>query len=150
MTHAEPERSAVTEVSAGGVVFRRLESGVSVLLIRDAYGHLGLPKGHLEADETSAAAAVREVQEETGLMSLRIVQSLRTIDWYFLSQLSDDAVPTLESRLGTDQGCALSESRRDPATWLEWNLGRSRAESLGLETSTNAVYEQACPGQTDD
>lgn len=77
-------------------------------------------------------------------------ESTGKVDWYFLSQLSDDAVPTLESRLGSEQGCALSPERRDSASWLEWNLGRIRAESLGLETGANSVYEQACPGQSDD
>lgn len=72
------------------------------------------------------------------------------VDWYFLSQLSDDAVPTLDSRLDGQRTCALTDNRREPATWLEWNLGRSRAESLGLEPSVPLDDEQVCLGQTDD
>ncbi|MFH7322693.1 DUF4153 domain-containing protein [Aeromicrobium sp. JJY06] len=72
------------------------------------------------------------------------------VDWYFLSQLSDDAVPTMESRLSeADQTCALSGDRRDSASWLEWNLGRQRAESLGLETSAADFTTDACTGQTE-
>lgn len=72
------------------------------------------------------------------------------VDWYFLSQLSDDAVPTLESRLGDESACALTGDRRDDGSWLEWNLGRSRAEALGVETATVPDYAEACPGQTDE
>ena len=56
-----------------------------VLLIRDAYSHWGLPKGHLEADETAEGAALREVREETGLDELVLGPHLQTIDWYFQS-----------------------------------------------------------------
>jgi len=71
------------ERSAGGVVVRRIEGAVHALLIRDPYGKWGLPKGHLERDETSLDAAVREVCEETGLQTVQVGPELGTIDWYF-------------------------------------------------------------------
>jgi 8-oxo-dGTP pyrophosphatase MutT (NUDIX family) len=74
---------ARVETSAGGVVFRRTDIGVRVLLIRDPYANWGLPKGHLEPEETPEQAAVREVEEETGLRDLAVVDRLPTIDWYF-------------------------------------------------------------------
>lgn len=78
------KQRAKREVSAGGVVFRRQQSGgYQILLIRDSYGHWGLPKGHLERGETAAAAAARETTEETGLDSLVLHANLETIDWYF-------------------------------------------------------------------
>jgi 8-oxo-dGTP pyrophosphatase MutT (NUDIX family) len=74
---------AVIETSAGGVIYRWRDGRAHVLLIRDAYQHWGFPKGHVEATETAADAALREVQEETGLCTLRLHQRLRTIDWFF-------------------------------------------------------------------
>ena len=71
------------ETSAGGVIFRRSEGRVHVLLIRDAYHHWGFPKGHVEDAESPADAALREVREETGLCELRLGPRLRTIDWFF-------------------------------------------------------------------
>ena len=63
------KRRPEIEVSAGGVVYRREPSGaVRYLLIRDPYAHWGLPKGHLEDEETPAEAALRETAEETGLL----------------------------------------------------------------------------------
>ncbi len=59
------------EVSAGGVVYRRQDDEVEVILAarRTRRGDLawGLAKGGIEADETPEQAAVREVREETGI-----------------------------------------------------------------------------------
>ncbi len=80
-----PSRSgrARLERSAGGVVVRRIGGEIHILLIRDPYGNLGLPKGHLEKGEASPDAALREVTEETGLTVLELGPELSTIDWYF-------------------------------------------------------------------
>jgi 8-oxo-dGTP pyrophosphatase MutT (NUDIX family) len=71
------------ETSAGGVVFRRADARVEFLLIRDPYANWGLPKGHIEGGETAEGAALREVEEETGLRELRLLAPLPTIDWFF-------------------------------------------------------------------
>ena len=71
------------EVSAGGVVVRRGASAPVFLIIRDSYRNWGFPKGHVEEGEAPGAAALREVAEETGLASLRLVGEIATIDWHF-------------------------------------------------------------------
>lgn len=76
-------RRAREERSAGGVVLRRIEGRIHVLLIKDPYGKWGLPKGHLQGAEDPPAAGLREVGEETGLEDLVLGPRLRTIDWYF-------------------------------------------------------------------
>jgi 8-oxo-dGTP pyrophosphatase MutT (NUDIX family) len=76
-------RRARIETSAGGVIYRWRDGDAYVLLIRDGYRHWGFPKGHLEDGETPAAAALREVEEETGLRNLHLGPRLQTIDWYF-------------------------------------------------------------------
>jgi two-component system sensor histidine kinase BaeS len=49
------------------------------------------------------------------------------VDWYYLQNLSDDALPVLV-RLSEDrERCALLGWREAPGDWLEWNLGRARA-----------------------
>lgn len=74
---------AKLETSAGGVVYR-LHDGVPLfLLIRDSYRNWGFPKGHLEEEEQPYAAAMREVQEETGLEALELDGEIDTIDWFF-------------------------------------------------------------------
>ncbi len=55
--------------AAGGVVWRRTSSHkVKVLLVhRPRYDDWSLPKGKLDAGESARDAALREVEEETGL-----------------------------------------------------------------------------------
>jgi 8-oxo-dGTP pyrophosphatase MutT (NUDIX family) len=78
------KRRAELEVSAGGIVFRRVPGqAAKYLLIRDSYHNWGFPKGHLEGDESPAAAAKRETAEETGLDHLVLQGPIRVIDWHF-------------------------------------------------------------------
>jgi 8-oxo-dGTP pyrophosphatase MutT (NUDIX family) len=78
------KRRAELEVSAGGIVFRRVPGqAAKYLLIRDSYNNWGFPKGHLEGDESPAAAAKRETAEETGLDHLVLQGPIRVIDWHF-------------------------------------------------------------------
>jgi 8-oxo-dGTP pyrophosphatase MutT (NUDIX family) len=57
-----------TERSAGVIVFREGRAGREYLLLRSASGgHWGFPKGRVEPHEDEISAALRELQEETGL-----------------------------------------------------------------------------------
>jgi 8-oxo-dGTP pyrophosphatase MutT (NUDIX family) len=57
----------IREFSAGGVVVRRMQGRPFVAVVRVRDGILALPKGHPNCDESPAAAARREVREETGV-----------------------------------------------------------------------------------
>ncbi|MFL6052602.1 MAG: NUDIX hydrolase [Actinoallomurus sp.] len=73
------------ETSAGGLVVDTAGTPRAALIARyDRDGRLlwSLPKGHLEADETIEEAAVREVEEETGIRG-RIIAPLGTVDYWF-------------------------------------------------------------------
>jgi 8-oxo-dGTP pyrophosphatase MutT (NUDIX family) len=71
--------------SAGGVVVRT-DDGVEVCLIRPAGRSVwGLPKGGVEQGETFAETALREIEEETGLVGV-VEQELGAIDYSFYSR----------------------------------------------------------------
>ncbi|MDR6549883.1 NUDIX domain-containing protein [Paenibacillus qinlingensis] len=68
------------EISAGGVVYRKIGQEVHILLIVDRYRKLAFAKGRMEAGETIEQAALREIREETNIVG-RIIQPL-TINYY--------------------------------------------------------------------
>lgn len=76
------------EFSAGGLVVRRSGPSLSAAIIgrTDRRGRLlwSLPKGHIEPGETAAEAAVREVEEETGIVG-SVVAPLGKIDYWFVA-----------------------------------------------------------------
>ena len=74
---------AKAEHSAGGIVYRVVDGEPRFLLIRDSYKNWGFPKGHVKRDEDDAAAALREVREETGLDALAMRGDAGTIAWSF-------------------------------------------------------------------
>ena len=74
--------------AAGGVVVKQEEGKTQVLLVKDSYGHWTWPKGHMELEETAEETALREVQEETGLKTLSILEKLGTQEyWYTLKDV---------------------------------------------------------------
>jgi 8-oxo-dGTP pyrophosphatase MutT (NUDIX family) len=69
MSRTDMESNDNPEVkAAGGVVVRRGTDGPEVAVIhRPKYGDWSLPKGKLDGDESFEQAALREVEEETGM-----------------------------------------------------------------------------------
>lgn len=70
-------------VSAGGVVYRRGEKGVEVVICgRLGDGVWGLPKGTPDDGESIEETAVREVSEETGL-EVQISDKIGVVEYWF-------------------------------------------------------------------
>lgn len=71
------------EFSAGGVVYRKQDNEIELLLILDRFGKTTLPKGHLEEGETEKEAALREVEEETGITATITGEPLGIVTYQF-------------------------------------------------------------------
>jgi 8-oxo-(d)GTP phosphatase len=70
-------------LAAGAVLYRRAATGVEVCLVhRPRYDDWSLPKGKLDGGESMAAAAVREIHEETGVRA-RLGPWLRDVRYMF-------------------------------------------------------------------
>ena len=75
------------QTSAGGVIFKKNENSIQIILISVRNGQSwGLPKGIVNKGETTEEAALREVSEETGLTG-RIIDKLGDISyWYYIKE----------------------------------------------------------------
>lgn len=71
------------EFSAGGVIYRKVQNQTEVLLVLDRFGRITLPKGHLEEGETEKEAALREVEEETGIKAQIVGEPLGVVTYRF-------------------------------------------------------------------
>jgi 8-oxo-dGTP pyrophosphatase MutT (NUDIX family) len=70
-------------ISAGGVVFRRQEGEVEVVILSvGQQNRWQLPKGLVEEGEKADMTAMREAREEAGVDS-EVVQHLETIEYWY-------------------------------------------------------------------
>ncbi len=73
----------IREFSAGGVCVRRMRGRDYVAAVRVKGGTvLALPKGHIDAGESSADAAAREVREEAGVTG-EFVEKLGDVRYWY-------------------------------------------------------------------
>ena len=70
------------EISAGGVVYRKVDGNLQIQMIQDRYGKITLPKGKMEPGETVEQTALREIVQETGIHG-RIEAALETIRYQY-------------------------------------------------------------------
>lgn len=74
------------EKSAGGVLIHNFNGISKALIIRVRKDKFELPKGHIEKGESPEEAAIREMKEETGIVSQLLVdRHLSTISYEFES-----------------------------------------------------------------
>ncbi len=71
------------EFSAGGIVLKREKGRLKVLLIKDGYGRWTWPKGNIAKGESNEDAALREIEEETGLKKLQIIEKIDRINYFY-------------------------------------------------------------------
>ncbi|HUD05936.1 MAG TPA: NUDIX domain-containing protein [Candidatus Saccharimonadales bacterium] len=75
---------AVSETTAGGIIFRRNQKNdVEILLIQDAKNRWTIPKGHVEPGEEPRQTAEREIQEETGLQDMKVFNWLGKVTFRY-------------------------------------------------------------------
>lgn len=85
----------IFEKSSGGIVYRKREGTIDVLLLERKNGkgdrEYVLPKGRMEEAETAKDTALREIGEETGLELefLEIVKFMTKINYSFIATHKD-------------------------------------------------------------
>ena len=73
------------EISAGMILFRRTPEPHYLLLHYES-GHWDFPKGHIEPGEDPEETAKRELQEETGISEIHLLDGYKQALRYFFRQ----------------------------------------------------------------
>ncbi len=76
-------KEIVREPTSGGIIFKRQDNKIKILLIQDAKSRWTIPKGHIEPGETAKQTARREIGEETGLKNIDILGWLGKINFRY-------------------------------------------------------------------
>ena len=81
-------KEVLKEPTPGGIVYRKKNDGIEILLIQDAKDRWTIPKGHIEEGEEAKDTAEREIKEETGLKIVRVLNWLGKINFRYRRQQS--------------------------------------------------------------
>lgn len=118
------------EISAGGIVYRRVTTGIEVAIAEQCdritqQTTIRLPKGKIDPGESAEDAAVREVAEEIGLRA-RVVAALGSIEYdyaedstrvakrvhYFLMKWVPGETLELDGEMDRMYWCAIDEAAK--------------------------------------
>lgn len=120
------------EKSCGAVIFD--ETGDKILLIQQAAGHWGFPKGHVEDGETEIETAIREIKEETNL-DVEINEKFRYIEHYSPKEdVEKDVVFFVAKKIGGE--IVAQEEEVQNIVWVSY---AEAMERLTFESSKNVL-----------
>ncbi|XP_068974249.1 bis(5'-nucleosyl)-tetraphosphatase [asymmetrical] [Bombus flavifrons] len=133
----------MTARACGFVVFRRVQGIIEYLLMQVSYGkhHWTPPKGHVDPGESDMEAALRETEEEAGLLvnDLNIFENVKEeqnyeangkpkIVIYWLAELLDPEKPIRLSRehqafkwLPLEEACSVAKYKEMQNTLRNFN-----------------------------
>ncbi len=80
----KPSSSRVSEIEEseiGAIVYRKIKGSLSILLLKDKKGCWSIPSSSQRENETSAQSIIRTIEEKTGLIELKIWQTLGQISF---------------------------------------------------------------------
>ncbi len=124
------------ETTAGGVVFRRNKKGeIEILLAQDAKDRWTIPKGHIEPGETPRQTAEREINEETGLQKMDVLNHLGKTQFRYRRQNSL-VLMTMHVFLVRAQGDSdklVKEEWMNGIGWFPFTEALDKIEYEGIE-----------------
>ena len=134
----------INQTSAGGIVIKIIPEGIKVLLIKDRFGRWTWPKGHLEQGETPEEAALREIEEETGISGLEIISEVG-IQKYSFSENGVEVNKIVQVFLVESKGDAVIKVQTDEisdAAWFFTGDALSKIEYEGSFDILNRALER--------
>lgn len=111
------------EHSAGIIVYRMVKDKRLYLLLHYTKNHWGFPKGHAEPGESDEEAALREVQEETGIYNIEVNDHFQEENKYIFRVDGTKILKTVTFFLGnTEQEEIMLSEEHKNHRWLPFNL----------------------------
>lgn len=125
---------ALQEKSCGAVVHRERGGVREYLIIRHNGGHWSFPKGHMENEENEVQTAMREIREETGLLT-EIDTSFRSVVTYSPKNgVMKDVVFFLASVIG-----GTEHAQEEEIAQLEWLPYNDACATVTFPTDTSVL-----------
>jgi 8-oxo-dGTP pyrophosphatase MutT (NUDIX family) len=139
-----------TQVSSGGVIFRRYDGSIEVAMVAVKGGNVWcLPKGLIDKGEVPEKTAIREVAEETGLKG-RIIEKLGEITyWYYIKEENIKCRKTVHFFLMEYEGGDVSNHdwEVDDASWFLINEALKKASYRGEKEIIEKVRKKLIDGK---
>lgn len=130
----------LTEISAGGVVYRKGSEGIQIQMIQDRFGKITLAKGKMEPGETIEQTALREIEEETGITG-RIIEHLEKVTYQYTNTNGESVSKEVDYFLVE----AVSGSLRtqieeiDGVQWMTGEAAWSRQQTDGYRNNDSVL-----------
>jgi 8-oxo-dGTP pyrophosphatase MutT (NUDIX family) len=128
---------AKREFSAGGIVIKGAAEAPKVLLIKDSYGRWTWPKGKIAPGESSSAAGLREVKEETGLKDIQLLEKIGQNQYFFRqnNELIFKTVTIFLYETNSEEKLAFQKEEVQDARWFSpqealENLAYKKSEEI--------------------
>ena len=137
------DRPTVAELAAGAVI--EAPDGSVLLLHHAAQARWCFPKGHVDPGETAEQAALREIEEESGLRSVRLGPELASVTYRFFDSSRGVSVvkTSLYFRATSPKGAVRLEPTFDAFAWVGLDEAEAR---LAYEDERNIVRRLRAAG----
>lgn len=124
----------VHETTSGGIIFRRNVSTkeLEILLIQDAKSRWTIPKGHVEEGETPRQTAEREIQEETGLQDMKVMDWLGKVNFRY-RRTHTLVLMTMHIYLVQGQGDTDKLNPEDWLTDIKWLAANDAIDKIAYD-----------------
>ena len=131
------------DTSSGGVVYRKKDTAIQILMLKDQKGHWTFPKGMIEKGESPEEAAKREIGEEVGLHAIEIKEKLDSVQYFFKweNELVKKTVHYfLAEFTGSEEPVPQTEEGIEEVRWFSTEEAQ---KELGYKKSNKPILEKA-------
>ncbi len=131
------------EISAGIIIFRRTQEGPKFLLLYHGHNYWNFAKGKIEKEEGSLAAALREVREETGIVSsdLRFIKDFKAEERFTFKRQGQQVFKVVIFYLAETRAVDIKVSSEHEG--YGWFLIRDAKNILGRYKDSQRVFRLA-------